>query len=101
SLIIANTCIKITLQNKKITKHKEDDIEYVPYVFSGCFTESKNWLRNFKLEKGNKATDWTPAPEDINAHPFVTKMAEISHLSKLNNEQTEENANAITEGGAS
>lgn len=24
-------------------------------------------LRNMKLEKGNKATDWTPAPEDINA----------------------------------
>ena len=24
-------------------------------------------LTNFKLEKGNKATDWTPAPEDINA----------------------------------
>lgn len=23
--------------------------------------------RNIKLEKGNKATDWTPAPEDINA----------------------------------
>lgn len=24
-------------------------------------------IRNFKLEKGNKATDWTPAPEDVNA----------------------------------
>ena len=24
-------------------------------------------LRNMKLEKGNKATDWTPAPEDIDA----------------------------------
>ena len=23
-------------------------------------------LRNVKIEKGNKATDWTPAPEDIN-----------------------------------
>lgn len=23
--------------------------------------------RNFKLEKGNKATDWTPAPEDVEA----------------------------------
>lgn len=24
-------------------------------------------LSNFKLEKGNKATDWTPAPEDVDA----------------------------------
>lgn len=23
------------------------------------------YFRNFKLEKGNKATDWTPAPEDV------------------------------------
>lgn len=23
------------------------------------------WVKNIKLEKGNKATDWTPAPEDI------------------------------------
>lgn len=27
----------------------------------------KKWrIRNIKLEKGNKATDWTPAPEDVN-----------------------------------
>lgn len=25
------------------------------------------WLSHFKLEKGNKATDWTPAPEDVNS----------------------------------
>lgn len=27
--------------------------------------QSDLYVRNFKLEKGNKATDWTPAPEDI------------------------------------
>ena len=28
--------------------------------------EGKKWrIRNIKLEKGNKATDWSPAPEDI------------------------------------
>lgn len=26
---------------------------------------AKLWIKNIKLEKGNKATDWTPAPEDI------------------------------------
>jgi hypothetical protein len=25
---------------------------------------SDSSIRNVKLEKGNKATDWTPAPED-------------------------------------
>lgn len=27
--------------------------------------QSDLYVRNFKLEKGNKATDWTPAPEDV------------------------------------
>lgn len=33
----------------------------------GCDPSVENGLqiKNFKLEKGNKATDWTPAPEDI------------------------------------
>ena len=26
---------------------------------------SKLWVRNIKLERGNKPTDWTPAPEDV------------------------------------
>ncbi len=25
------------------------------------------WVKNIKLEKGNKATDWTPAPEDVDS----------------------------------
>lgn len=28
--------------------------------------QSDLYVRNFKLEKGNKPTDWTPAPEDVN-----------------------------------
>lgn len=33
------------------------------YIPSGCgYT-----ITNFKLEKGNRATDWTPAPEDVEA----------------------------------
>lgn len=30
--------------------------------------------RHCKLEKGNKATDWTPAPEDIDVHKYVTDI---------------------------
>lgn len=40
----------------------------------------KKWrIRNIKLEKGNKATDWTPAPED---------MATADSLADVNNSLT-------------
>ncbi|OPC36140.1 phage tail protein [Elizabethkingia miricola] len=31
-------------------------------------------IRNIKIEKGNKATDWTPAPEDIQSEITVAKQ---------------------------
>ena len=37
-------------------------------IYLGGLTYEANatyYLRNLKLEKGNNATDWTPAPEDI------------------------------------
>ncbi|MEB9625859.1 peptidase S74, partial [Bacillus cereus] len=35
-------------------------------------------IRNFKLEKGNKATGWTPAPEDqVTTDEFTKKTTEI------------------------
>lgn len=38
------------------------------------------YLTNVKLEKGNKATDWTPAPEDIDANiaSISTRVSELS-----------------------
>jgi phage minor structural protein len=39
-------------------------------IYNHAFTEvfeDKVEVRELKLEKGNKATDWTPAPEDVNA----------------------------------
>src|SRR5690606_6412809 len=55
-----------------------------------------------KLEKGNKATDWTPAPEDINAHPFVAELAETVYRSKQNEERIRNLENALTAlGGGS
>lgn len=33
--------------------------------------EGKYQLRNFKLETGNKPTDWSPAPEDLATHEQV------------------------------
>lgn len=40
------------------------------YIYTGVTTgDTTSWLeiKELKLEKGNKATDWTPAPEDIDA----------------------------------
>ncbi|MDA2396286.1 hypothetical protein PDN30_25435, partial [Bacillus cereus] len=39
---------------------------------------TKIFIRNFKLEKGNKATGWTPAPEDqVTTDEFTKKTTEI------------------------
>lgn len=54
---------------------------------------SDNWIeikaKSLKLEKGNKATDWTPAPEDINNS--------ISDVSKESAEAADANATAIND----
>ena len=53
-------------------------------------------IRNFKFEKGNKATDWSPAPEDINLEIDSVKTS-VSEIEKradsitLRVETTEEN----------
>ena len=39
-------------------------------LYAGIFGETRGngvIFRNLKIEKGNKATDWTPAPEDVDA----------------------------------
>src|SRR5690606_5383799 len=38
---------------------------YIYMGKSGKTNNNKAILRKAKLEKGNKATDWTPAPEDV------------------------------------
>lgn len=37
-------------------------------------------VSNIKLEKGNKATDWTPAPEDIDSRTTVLEAASAKEL---------------------
>lgn len=47
------------------------------------------WMTDFKLEKGNLATDWTPAPEDFNQQILDTKeeiTQQVSSDFKVNNE---------------
>lgn len=49
----------------KTTKY--DYLNFRPFIYGGysSTTSAEYWVRGFKLEKGNKATDWTPAPEDM------------------------------------
>lgn len=51
-----------------ITFTLDEDVEKV-YIGFGFYskTEIKEGVVYFKLEKGNKPTDWTPAPEDVNS----------------------------------
>lgn len=42
-------------------------------------------VRNFKLEKGNRATDWSPAPEDM----LSTSDAQATYATKTSLQQTE------------
>lgn len=61
-----------------------------------CSTEGKSykstWLiKDLKLEKGNKATDWTPAPEDLATADNVNdKLTELRQEINSNIEQTGE-----------
>lgn len=49
---------------------------------------SKNYLdHNLKLEKGNKATDWTPAPEDVDSDISTAKADAISKANASTDEK--------------
>ena len=53
------------------TIQKPTDYEFIAFrsfIYGGASITTANseyWINWFKLEKGNKPTDWTPAPEDI------------------------------------
>ena len=83
-------------------KIPSDMTDYTTLTIRKSDESTTVYIRNIKLEKGNKATDWTPAPEDINAHPFVVELAETVYRSKQNEERIRNLENAITAlGGGS
>lgn len=55
-----------------------NDFFFTSYTTYGRPTNENNtgtvYLKNIKLEKGNKATDWSPAPEDIDVHKYITDI---------------------------
>lgn len=61
---------------------------------TGCFR-----IRNIKVESGNKATDWTPAPEDVDSDISTAKAdaiskANVSTDEKLKSYETIENVDS-------
>lgn len=61
--------------NIKIQKHATNTSESrIEFYGNGNTNTSKIRIRKLKLEKGTKATDWTPAPEDM---ATVTALTEV------------------------
>jgi len=50
-------------------------------------TGQQHRFRNFKVEKGNRATDWTPAPEDIDAAIGTVATQSANALAQAQNAQ--------------
>jgi len=68
------------------TTWKEANNVYFHLGFSGLV--GTYIFKNIKLEKGNKATDWTPAPEDVQAEIDSAKQEALTAAS---NAQTSAN----------
>jgi hypothetical protein len=60
---------KIAITYTQTGETKTGGIDSPPFLFgfSDLIANKVVKYKNLKLEKGNKATDWTPAPEDVQA----------------------------------
>lgn len=54
-----------------------------------CYQDGEAKFRCLKLEKGSKATDWSPAPEDVKADISTAQNAAASAQSTANSAKTE------------
>ena len=80
--VIANKWVHI-VKIFKTPKH-EDDNDYLrirPFIYGENYgVKSDYYLAWIKLEEGNKPTDWTPAPEDIdNAIAKTVKQVDVEY----------------------
>ena len=74
----------------------DGDIYYMkPFIYN--IGDATVWLANAKVEEGNKVTDWSPAPEDIDASIALVdgKFANYSTTSDMNS-AINQKANEIT-----
>lgn len=100
-LQISNRIVKTPLKFKV----EDSRVKFVRLrlgIYDRSFINRDVLIRDPELREGNKALGWTPAPEDINAHPFVVELAETVYRSKQNEERIRELENALTAlGGGS
>lgn len=80
-----------------VTNHDSSPTVY-NFVDMSAFSWAYFYIRNIKIEKGQKATDWTPAPEDIDASITAvdSKFASYSTTSQMNS-AIDQKANQITQ----
>lgn len=63
--IVANKWTRVSLTGKALSDTKSDQVIYFN-IFGMQRNGAKTFkIANLKVERGNKATDWTPAPEDV------------------------------------
>ncbi|WP_194747461.1 phage tail spike protein [Staphylococcus chromogenes] len=101
TILSYQTLDRVVGNNIKVTKTfiapEITDHRFVSY--SGLYTpdgrlgtqRTSNFveIRNLKLEKGNKATDWTPAPEDINSDILDAELKAKHYADNLKHQQDE------------
>lgn len=80
-----------------VTNHDANPTVY-NFVDMSAFSWAYFYIRNIKIEKGQKATDWTPAPEDVDASITAvdSKFASYSTTSQMNS-AIDQKANQITQ----
>ena len=85
------------LGNNKVTFTGQEDryFRYIGLAFRGGVTV--DFTFHMKLEKGNKATDWTPAPEDVQAEIDAKKSVHtIQALNSSGSQYTLTYANILS-----
>ena len=80
-LITSNSVVGENWQLIKVVFTASNNISNVGVIIGGHGTANQSYIdiAEVKLEKGTVATDWTPAPEDIDAQ-FVQTNANISSI---------------------
>lgn len=77
------------------TLSNEGDISISKWILFRLYSGSKADICGIKLEKGNRVTDWTPAPEDVeNDISNIQAVAEAAQASA--NKNAEDMANIVT-----
>jgi phage minor structural protein len=73
-------CLETEWDYFKETYNMLEGAQYLTINFIVRTTSGEGWINGLKLEKGTKATDWTPAPEDIENEitAINTKVADIN-----------------------